>query len=311
MKKTLLVLLVVVFVLALATPAFATGSMTHNGYVKGDGEIIRWDKQAGHLCNTGAQAVKRSRGVGVMDNEFSITMVKGKLTVVDNHDFVSRAGTTNPMYVSTLIKLCTPPKYTYTGWQLDLHDPMTPKVKGFKVTAPVAPQAIYVPGGVSMPRSWTQNGWVGVDYRDRAKAGAWEALTLQVWYAKVQADPGALGTLKQNFEAAYGPYKGGAGVASAEDVSPSNTWAWNLTGTAPVPGTTFVGDYFKMTQTASTPSGKVDRYISISTPWSGSYLHEDMEFKGLVEVVESFNLVNIGAGVDTPRLPWKVSLAKR
>jgi len=301
-----MVVLVVVFVLALAAPAFAIGSMNHSGSVKSDAEIVKWDKVAGHKCNTGARAEKVVRGVGEMNNEFNITMVKGKLTVVDNHAFVSRAGTTNPIFVQTRIDLCTPPKYTYTGMQFELDLPgLANKGKGFAVTAPVAPQAIYVPGEQS-PRSWMGDaGWLGTDYLDRARSGNWTALSQQTWYARVEADAGALGVLNQNFDAAYGPFNA-TQFASPELVTPSNTWAWNLTGTAPVAGVTFVGDYFRMTQEAMTPSGKVDRYIDISSPWSGAYLYEDMEMVGLVDVMETFSVINIAAGVDTPRLPWRL-----
>jgi hypothetical protein len=305
-KKTLMVVLVVVFVLALAAPAFAIGSMNHSGEIKADAEIVKWDKIAGHKCNTGARAEKVVRGVGEMNNVFSLTMVKGKLTVVDNHAFVSRAGTTNPIFVQTRIDLCTPPKYTYTGWQFGLDLPGKTNVdKGFAVTAPVSPKAMYLPGEDS-PRYWMGDEWAGTNVVDRAASGNWTALSQQTWYARVEADAGALGVLNQSFDAAYGPFTGTA-YSSAELVRPVGSWAWSSVTGNPIAGVAFVGDYFKMTQEAMTPSGKVDRYIDISSPWSGSYLFEDMEMVGLVDVMESFNLINIAAGVDTPRLPWRTA----
>ncbi len=56
-------------------------------------------------------------------------------------------------------------------------------------------------------------------------------------------------------------------------------------------------------QKAGTEGGTTKRYIDMSNPWTGAYLHEDMKIEGKAEVKESFQMgspdsgVNIEAGV--------------
>jgi len=309
-KKTIVaVALVLIFVMALAAPAFAQ-TMVHVGVVKANGNI--WsNKQVGHMCNTGMEQTKSIRGNGELTNDWNIAMVKGKATVVDKNDFVSAAGTAAPLVITSEIRLCTPPKYTYKGW--DVVDGV-----GMTVTAPVDVTGMYRPGGPSTPRSWgalTGTGWTGVDVKDLARAGNWNALTSQTWAASVKADPGMSGKLYQDFEAAYGGYLG-LGILGADENLAANQqrgWAWKnyASGVGPVLGTRFVGDYFKMSQTARTSMGKVDRYIDISSPWSGALLYEDSEMTGFVEIVETFNMTNLTAGADVPGKWWTGLFTKR
>ncbi len=43
-------------------------------------------------------------------------------------------------------------------------------------------------------------------------------------------------------------------------------------------------------QKAGTTQGTVKRYVDISSPWSGAYLHEDMSVVGSAEIIESFTM---------------------
>jgi len=304
-KKTIVaVALVLIFVLALAAPAFAQ-SMTHVGVVKVNGMV--WsNKQVGHLCNTGAEQTKTIRGNGELTNDFNIAMVKGKLTVVDKNDFVSAAGTTAPLVITSEIRLCTPPKYTYKTAAGDV--------------IPVHITQMYSPvagAGNNIPAYWHgANGQLGTTVGQLATAGGWKALTTQTWAARVKADPGFSGNLHQDFEAAYGGYL--AGLQDSVDLTHGGAnrgvWRWKVNefGTpTPSLGSRYVGDYFKMSQTARTSMGKVDRYIDISSPWSGAYLYEDSEFTGFSETVETFNMTNLTAGADVPGKWWTSLFTKR
>ncbi len=59
-----------------------------------------------------------------------------------------------------------------------------------------------------------------------------------------------------------------------------------------------------MTQSASTSGGTVKRYIDMSSPFSGGYLHEDMRVVGKASITESFTMGNVkpgsnaGSGID-------------
>ena len=301
MKKTIVaVALVLIFVLALAAPAFAQ-TMVHVGVVKVNGMV--WsNKQVGHFCNTGAEQTKTIRGNGELTNDFSIAMVSGKLTVVDKNDFVSAAGTAAPLVITSEIRLCTPPKMTYK--------------LGTK-EAPVGLPAIYNPLGAGMPAYWTLQadgsfGWTGTTWKWDAAANGWKGLTTQTWAALVRADAGFSGNLHQDFEAAYGAYSG-TKLATAEATmgATASNWSWNFAATAPAVGGRFVGDYFKMKQTARTSMGFVGRYIDMSSPWSGALLYEDTEFTGFSETVETFNMTNALAGSEIPGKWWTGLFTRR
>jgi len=232
-------------------------------------------------------------------------MVKGKLTVVDKNDFVSAAGTAAPLVITSEIRLCTPPKMTYK--------------LGTK-EAPVGLPAIYNPLGAGMPAYWTLQadgsfGWTGTTWKWDAAANGWKGLTTQTWAALVRADAGFSGKLHQDFEAAYGPFVSGlAPFETPHGGANVRAWRWieNAFGQpTPSVGTRFVGDYFKMNQTARTSMGFVGRYIDMSSPWSGAYLYEDTEMTGFVEIVENFNMTNLPAGADLPGKWWTGLFTKR
>ena len=113
MKKRTLVAaaLAVVFVLALAAPAFA---MTHSATYEWDG-TVSMEKQVGHLCNTGAEMKQDITGDGKMDKTMDIDMSKGILTVDDKNDFVTAEDAVDNLTVTSVIELCAPPKYVYEG----------------------------------------------------------------------------------------------------------------------------------------------------------------------------------------------------
>jgi len=98
-----------------------------------------------------------------------------------------------------------------------------------------------------------------------------EPLTSQIWAVSVSADPGEVGSLNMNFQAAHGPY---------ENVDDDD----------------YVGDYFNIEQQSYVSSGETKRYIDISSPYSHAYLSEDMTVIGMASVQESFSMENFPAG---------------
>ena len=300
MKRSIVaVTLAVVFVMALAAPAFAQ-SMTHTSTYEMDG-TIDYKRQAGHLCNTGAEHKQTIVGDGEISKTSSIAMIPGRLTMEDTNDYV--AGETG-LTVTSVIELCAPPKYTYDN---DAYEGV------------VSPMAMY--RDADQPRTWygqdgaidgedfAYAGWEGTrNYWDNPDYGNWEAVSDQIWAVQVAADPGYSGNLHQDFEAAYGPYIGQETPADAEATFPtaadSDGWGWqdSTAGEVASVGIDYVGNYFNIDQHARTSMGEVKRFIDISSPWSHAYLHEDMSVVGQSDIEEAFDMTNLAPGADVPGL---------
>ncbi len=293
MKKTIVaVALAVVFVMALAVPAFA--QMTHGVTYEMEG-VIDFRKQAGHACNTGAVHKQTIVGSGEMSKQQSIVMIPGRLTMEDNNDYV--AGET-ALTVTSVIELCAPPKYTY-----DDADGNTAIVHPAAMYRNLNQPYLFTPldaGGVVGFNPTTEN------YDMTPTYGDWDAVSDQIWAVQVQADPGFSGNLHQDFEAAYGPYDGGNWLVDDEDWTPADIrWGWEDTGNVDIiRGDDYVGNYFNIDQHARTSMGEVKRYISISSPFSHAYLMEDMSVVGKSDIQEAFSMRNIAAGADVPGLWW-------
>jgi hypothetical protein len=127
LKKTLVALVLsLLLALSLSLPAFgflfpgfrfertaATGSMSHSAGYDLNG-TIDFKKQAGHLCNTGAEAKQVIIGDGAIVKSMDIHMVGGKLTVNDENDWVAAADSLRGLAVTSVIELCAPPKSLFT-----------------------------------------------------------------------------------------------------------------------------------------------------------------------------------------------------
>ncbi len=289
MKRTLVaVALVVVFVMALAAPAFAQ-SITHSATYEMDG-VINFKKQMGHLCNTGAEIKQTIMGSGQMDKVQTVSMVAGKITMKDANDGVAGA---TPLTVTTVWELCAPPKYTYEDDDGNV--------------AIVHPAAIF--GAWDQPYVYGPLGFQDMNHDMWATYGDWDAISDQIWAVQVQADPGYSVNVHQDGVAAYGPYDASGffwlGDDDFEDVADSR-WSWANTDWDVVVGDDYVGNYFTMDQHARTSMGTLKRYIDISSPFSHAYLHEDMSVVGKSDVKEAFAMVNLPAGADVPGDWWKL-----
>ena len=299
MKRTFVaVALAVVFVLALAAPVMAQ-AIFHTATYEMEG-VIDFKKQAGHYCNTGAEIKQVIAGSGVMDKVQTITQVKGKITMDDTNDWVAGA---TPLTVTTVWKLCTPPKYTYYD-----------TTYGYDV--PVGITSLYgrTTGLYDMPAFISGDTLVGRTVEMLADEWGWDAVSEQFWAVQVQADPGFSGNIHQKGEAAYGGFWAGTHDYDASwklnGTNKNDTWRWewnkdgDLIGRSI--GANYVGDYFNMEQMARTSQGTLKRYIDISSPWSHGYLHEDMSVVGKSMITEAFKLGNLPAGADVPGDWWRL-----
>jgi hypothetical protein len=198
-KRTFVaVALAVVFVLALAAPAFAQ-DMSHSATYNLDGDISL-EKQVGHLCNTGAEMKQTIYGQGKMEKVMDVYMEQGLVTVADTNDWVTAPDAVRNLTVTSVIELCAPPKYTYDDDEF---------------TGVVHPWAMYCE---DVPLTWY--GWdagddffLGDPWGNTANIddSQWDAVSKQIWAVQVEAAAGFSGNLHQNFEAAYGPYSSNDG----------------------------------------------------------------------------------------------------
>lgn len=268
-QKVLITALVALcFCLFITAPVLAQ-NMSHSATYDLDG-VMNFKIQAGHACNTGAEFKQVITGSGKMDKTQTVTMVKGKITMDDKNNWVAGA---TPLTVTSVWKLCTPPKYTYDG--VDQF--------GNKLTAPVDLKSIY--GSTDIPAYWDGNTLVGTTPAQLAKAYGWDALTEQIWATQVQSNPGFSGNLQQNGEAAYGPYQASGTVRDE-----------NRRGTTI--GKEYVGDFFKISEQSRVAQGVLRRYIDISSPKDHGYVHEDMSVVGKASIRSSLSLSNYSAGKD-------------
>ncbi len=123
-------------------------------------------------------------------------------------------------------------------------------------------------------------------------------LTGQIWAVQIEAEPGESGSLNQEFEAAHGPYDSDVKDGSADEVQKDSFgFDYDDDGNLKVvKGEDYVGDYFHIEQEAGTTGGTTRRYIDVSSPWSGAYLHEDMTVIGKTDIVETFTMDNLKPG---------------
>ena len=127
---------------------------------------------------------------------------------------------------------------------------------------------------------------------------SYEPLTDQIWAVKIEVEPGESGHLSQSFEAAYGAYDGAVKDGATDHVK-EDSFGFEQGDNSDfevVKGEDYVGNYFHIEQKAGTTGGTTKRYIDISSPWSGAYIHEDMKVEGEAEVEETFKMDNLEPG---------------
>jgi len=212
MRFTAILLIVaLLLIITFAGPAFAQ-DMTHSVQYDLDG-LINIKKQVGHFCNTGAEMKQIIEGEGSMAKLTDAVLVKGKVTVTDENDWVTAPDAVVNLTVTSAIKLCAPPKMLVDGdqeIQLGNDELMNIEFEGPMgiIARLLGIDSLEVPLGDEVV--WTANdGAVVSPYHPAVLAGLLEVeeLTRQIWATSVSADPGFAGSLHTSFEAANGPYE--------------------------------------------------------------------------------------------------------
>ena len=296
MKNLFAVAVSIVFVMAFAAPGFAN-FMIHGPEYRMDG-IIDFKKQVGHKCNTGAVMKQEIYGEGEMTKISEIELRHGYIDVDDVQDWITKEEAIQNLTVISVIELCAPAKTVYSDKNSN-HDGMTVPVE-WLYGAQAAPGETFNVNGLEFnPHNF-------------------KALTDQVWAAWVEADPFFQAGLEQNFEAAYGPFAQHHGN-QALGLNPAETWWFVDADGEPVldphqdygtilgtnSGDYYVGNFFDIYQFARTFGGELKRYIDISSPWSGAYIHEDMSVIGEAEIFEPFTMLNLPSGEEAFPLWWE------
>lgn len=195
-------LLIVVILTMLSAPVFAN-SMNHSALYKLDG-TINLEKQAGHLCNTGAEIMQTIMGTGTMDKSQTVALVPGKISMDDQNDWVAGV---SALTVTTVIELCAPPKTLVDGDQeLDIGTDDIISIQMPPILSLFMDSLVLELGE---EHSWAfADGDVISPYHPAVLADLVEVekLTQQIWAVQVQADPGFSGELNMDMEAANGPY---------------------------------------------------------------------------------------------------------
>jgi hypothetical protein len=339
-------MLAVVFVLAIAAPAFAQ-SMTWSTTYDMDGSITL-EKQLGHFCNTGAEMKQTIDGEGEMTKVMDSTQVAGKLTVSDQNDWVTAQDALRNLTVTSVIHLCAPPKHVLGEIDveeiLDLIDEgrylrddeiallqaLADAHEGMTIPVPLLYEALQ---GYSRALVFA---FLGIDMADYI-----DPLTQQIWAAQVEAFPGWSGNLHQDFEAANGPwaYAHGYLLGDQDDAwwfvnaDGDDIWGNIIDGFIGGPvidqpeingsmngifdidefiidgvevGDDYVGNYFNIEQMARTSQGTVKRFIDISSPWSHALAYEDMSVTGFAEISDAFAMGNLEPGEEVTPEWWEL-----
>lgn len=133
---------------------------------------------------------------------------------------------------------------------------------------------------------------------DLTEKDYYRGLTDQIWAVQVEVEPGESGSISQEFEAAHGPYDSDVKDGTADEVQKDSFgFDYDEHGNLiVVKGEDYAGDYFHIEQEAGTTGGTTRRYIDVSSPWSGAYLHEDMTVEGKADIKETFTMDNLKPG---------------
>lgn len=321
--KLLLIIFTVILLFLLDFPALAKEqSLTHTATYNANG-IIDFKKQAGHLCNTGAEMKQEINGDGELSKAIEILMIKGKLEVDDSNEFFAATDALKKITVTTTIKLCSPHKIDYDYNKMIRHnisyrwesEPWLEDEHWTEFWEEIYEDAYEFVGDgdpLDIDPEWDGH-FIESGY---TISPAIIDLTDQIWAVSLTVDPGNTGILESTFTAAYGgpPMEGHYDdcinryyplrVKDADQVD-FDKWAYDYyESRRMLIKPNFIGDYFTIDQYAYVSQGEMKRYIDISNPYSHNMIHEDMTVKGSSEVRESFIINNVPTG-ENVALDWK------
>jgi len=291
-SKRLVVIIIIFFIAATAAPIKAWGEgflFEHSAQYHLSG-LIDFDREIGDPCNTGV--VKRDSifGYGELFRVEKIKMAPYVLSIEEKNNWSTFSDAIGNLTVATTIRLCA--------------RPMSGTLYHDRFSAPG--DLVYREGIIHT-------------YADAVIDGSISAygLTEQIWAVEISTNPGHSGSYHADLFAAYGPgpYDKYGYEQGLTDVvyDPDKSWWFDSSKEDGIEkGRYYVGNYFNIDQYAYTSDGAMKRYIDISSPFSNAYLFEDMEFIGMVEVQESFNMENISYGREgAPFVGWRTIFRPR
>ena len=247
-----------------------------------DGRITI-DRQLGHACNTGAVKFLTVRGFGEMTRTESVRIAPHIIAVDDETEWTTAEDALQNLTVTVTFDLCARPKsaaahaYTEDGYNIQPGDIIN----------------VYHPLVVSGDLAVTP-------------------LTDQVWSTRISPDPGEEGIYESDFRAAYGPgpfeemYGEWDELGEVTFYDDVYRWWFDPAGQTVSydSGRRYVGNFVELDQYAYTSGGEFERFFSVSSPFSGAVLIEDLSVTGRAEVRESFELDNLDPGPDAITLLW-------
>jgi len=337
-SKTMILLLLMAITAALALPAFAENNTTlrHTVYYELDG-LISIDREIGDPCSTGASKKQIIEGHGYMTKSESVRIANHIMAIDDEIEWTTAPDAIRNLAVMTTLELCARPMSTaaFSYGEIPINYFIYDKELSLEDEGDLyAPQLKYIDNwnriydlyqltgdkrlkellSLSFDREneklyyrefeyLVNEGDIISPYNPLIQEGLLVARpkTDQVWSVKMETEPGHTSIYEADFIAAYGP-----GPLDREEIYGKDYMWWfdDLEKGGIGRGDRYVGNYFEIDQYILNPSGETRRYISMSSPFSMTFLEEEMNVEGFTEVKEDFELDNLEAGPDAITLAW-------
>lgn len=246
------------------------------------GGRITIDRQLGHACTTGAVKRQRVRGFGEMVKSESVRIAPHIIAVDEVTDWTTADDAIRNLAVTTTIDLCSRAMSTSD----QVYSEAGYNIKEGDIIHTYHPMV--VDGTISASRA-----------------------TDQFWATSVSVNPGEEGSYHSDFIAAYGPGPYEEMFGEVDDFgvvtfySEDYRWWFDPDEDDGIDrGDYYVGNYFEIDQFAYTSDGRLSRYISMSSPFSGTLLEEELNVTGMASVRESFEMDNLEGGPKAITLAW-------
>jgi hypothetical protein len=302
LHKRLLIIAVMAFLLLLigvmTLPAFA---QTDTALISEDqsfrhtiiyeiGGRISINREIGHACTTGAVKRQNISGYGDMSKIENIRINNNIMKIDEVTNWSTAANSIEGLLVTTTLQLCA--------------RPMSAAAENYSSPALLVYKDDLVP-----------------TYHPYVVGETFEVygLTRQVWATSILTNPGEEGSYHADFIAAYGPgpYERLYGVINPHGdlVKYDEKFMWEYDENVSYfnrdsrtkgykRGDYYVGNYFNIEQYARTTGGDLKRFFSMSSPFEGTYIEEDLHVVGMAAVRDSFEMHNLARGKKAVTLAW-------
>jgi len=275
--------LVLVLLLLIVIPAIAAENFRfeHSARYELDGRISI-GKRYGDPCFTGAYKRQSITGYGEFTKLEEVKMASHIISIKDKMDWKTAEDAVQNLTVMSTIELCARPMSTAAD--------------------DYAAEHVYNDEVIPLLEYNIKKGDVLSPYHPLVVEGLLEVNpeTEQVWSTFISSEPGHVGAYHSDLVAAYGP-----GPYDTNIYDQAYRWWYDDDNLESIAfGDRYVGNYFELDQYILTTSGETRRFISISSPFSNTYIEESFSVTGMAEVTETFSLDNIEHGTDAVILAW-------